>query len=774
MKEDNCRSWIMRRTRLSSALCPRILSVLLVVLAMYSCDSNLLCAMGVASECFEEQEEEEKSGYVSVASCTDDSDCASDKTCVCWGEDCQCLKLIANVDCVTTDDCYPGYRCQHTDNSFGPLGTCVPGQKGETCYWGTCGPGLVCVAKSVQSAKGECGTPGLGSECVHDASCPEWLACALMFSEGKKACVETAAEGEPCALDQFLACAEGLGCNTLSTPAVCGPAGSRGIACFSDDGCKVGLICAATYQACMTGQDYSPCQQDGDCSSAGTTHHCVQSLGVCSSFLDGSACVDVCQEPLMCVTGSLPLEWPICQGGGAGSYCDTSDNCQGEMTCVETAEGHQCGGALSEGEDCSTAVPGFAECADGLICNLAYSPAICALPGANGSPCTKDSHCVSKGTCILGFFGTGLCTDGLLGSPCVEDQQCHNGFMCGPGTHTCSTGDLGAGCALHDDCRDGLYCAPDAHVCTQNGSGTACTTDSHCPEDYFCVAQSECHNGDEDDLCVAPEQCQDPLFCNSFDSSCHYGDVSDPCGVPEDCQEPLICVESENTCSIGAVGDWCDAPEDCLEGAWCVESVGTCHGGTNGEPCDSQDQCQLNQWCIESILECHNGTKGEPCGSDDDCLPFLWCVQSVGQCQDGSPGAPCEAHSQCQQGTDCGGNPAICLSGFELWPCTEDNDCQPDFSCVEKGEGLCYDGSIADPCSDHDDCGTDLFCATALPNPICIPTGDEGVACLVDEECNSGHYCFPPLLTCYDGSNGDPCTSDQQCEEDFCDEGECW
>jgi hypothetical protein len=783
-------------------LCP---AVILAALLSCSPEPEVLCAVGFAGACsqIEESKATEEHDPVYWTPCKSDKDCYPSEFCSCQDSGCYCMDKPENWLCDNDSDCSPGFKCDAEQISIGDNGTCVPGEEGEACLWGTCRPGLVCVAESTVAASGHCGIPGPGAECLVDLLCPPGFECRKLFHNGKKACASSGKMGDPCDPQQFQMCDGGLGCNTLTIPGSCEQAGSPGTFCFEDGNCDEGLFCTFSLKMCLTGQDHSPCAQDFDCAMDDSmTYDCIEELGVCSGLGNGAPCLHSCSPPLHCVTGPPEVEWPICQDGSAGAYCDSHTDCNIGQQCIDSVQGWQCGATLEEGEECSDDLRHVAPCADGLACNQAHVPPKCMPLGDNGAPCLEDSACSEGGGCIFGVTGTGVCTDGELGSPCLADSHCDLESWCAPGSHTCGTGNEGAACILHGDCNAGLYCPVDTHVCTEGGHGTPCTKDSHCPTDFSCVLGTKCQDGSEGDLCESNAQCQDPLVCVAVDDKCHSGQAGDPCITDHDCMPDLFCVESQHTCAAGGVDDPCDSDSDCGVGSlciasvqlchtgskgepcdsqaqchpdlWCVASAGKCHGGSNGEPCDSQEECQLDQWCVSAVSECHNGTKGEPCAVDDDCLPFLWCALSVGQCQDGSPGAPCDAHSQCQQGTDCDGDPAICLSGFELWPCTDDNDCQPDFSCVEKGEGLCYDGSLADPCIQFEDCAKDLYCATMLPAPLCVPAGKESDACTVDQECETGLYCFLPEGTCYDGSGGDPCFTNEQCEEDFCDEGECW
>lgn len=705
--------------------------------------------------------------------CQSHDDCSIFTKCKCHGSACFCGTGSGAAICEHDSDCEPGRHCDMSLAPYPGKGACAGGGQGDWCQWESCEDGLVCVAETNQAAEGTCGPIGKGAECWGSWSCPAGLSCQTAFPGGTHACVTaTAKEGDLCNPTEFSMCEDGLGCNLMSDPAVCEESGSMGVQCLTDEDCEEGLICAPSWSVCLLGKDYSPCKKDWDCQGYPVTHDCILALGVCSSHGVGSACQDDCPLPLQCVTGPAPHEWPICQDGGGGAYCDVDEQCDQPFLCLDAEDGKRCGGSLAEGGDCSSFVPGIVECEDGLVCNHGHNPPEC-LPLANsGEKCGDATDCVAGCLCIPTGVG-GKCSDGSKDADCKDDSHCQPQFWCAPGLSICVTGEEGTDCAKSDDCNDGLYCPPAVHKCSPGGDASPCTEDGHCPEGFWCVDGQVCHDGDEGDMCTTAQECLEPLVCVSLDGKCHDGNAGDPCVSDEDCLLELVCVESIGKCSAGNIGKSCDSVQDCQEGLWCVTSVGECHAGGNGEPCDSDEECQLDQWCVASVGKCHNGISGEPCGVEEDCLPGFWCVAGAGQCTDGTPDSPCDSSEECLEGALCEGEPSVCNGGYDLWPCTGNGNCQSGWHCLELDQPLCYNGSLADPCIGHEDCATDLLCATQLPNPICIPAGVEGDTCFVPKECKTGFYCFTSVNICFDGTTGDPCNENTQCVEESCNAGQC-
>ena len=649
--------------------------------------------------------------------CESQADCAANLSCLCFGEDCSCLTASNTVLCSDDFECPDGLRCNFTKTPGKFDGACAKGELGDWCTWGSCANELFCVAQSGAEPVGLCGHSTTGAECSGSWNCPTGHVCRTVFPDGKRACVTDASkEGELCHLAEFAGCAPGLDCRQTIEPTVCAPSGGFGVACYLQGQCQQALVCTLTWNICFSGEDYSPCKVDQDCKSPDIEFNCIPELGVCSSHQEGSACLDDCDDSLHCVTGPPPYEWPICQDGGAGAYCDNDGHCNAPLLCSETEGGARCAGELGEGEDCSELLPGLVGCNVGLVCNHGHAPPVCASAAEVGQPCAEDSDCI-EGTLCAAASGAGICTDGEPGAICFLDDDCHSPLWCAMGLGQCVMGQEGAACEVSDDCGDGLFCQPNTKTCSVGGDGSPCTYDTHCPDGFMCVLNEICHDGNEGDLCSLPQHCQAPYKCISIDGKCHDGDQADPCLADQDCQADLL--------------------------------------------------------CVESVSECHLGTKDAICDSSDDCAQGLWCIQSVSQCQDGAPGSLCDNDEQCVDGAPCEGDPPVCHVGYDLWPCTADEDCQPGWQCIGGQIHACYNGSLADPCTEHSECANNLMCGMLVSDPICIPAGGEGAGCSVDKECLDGLYCFGPWAICFDGSPGDPCDKIDQCQDQVCTDGEC-
>lgn len=117
--------------------------------------------------------------------------------------------------------------------------------------------------------------------------------------------------------------------------------------------------------------------------------------------------------------------------------------------------------------------------------------------------------------------------------------------------------------------------------------------------------------------------------------------------------------------------------------------------------------------------------------------------------------------------------------------CSDDGDCPPGWvceapECINPDEGemclsatdcgpaapfctydtQCHDGSDGDPCNGDGQCDAPIVCG---PTSTC-QDGNEGDSCGGAADCGpAAPYC-PYDAQCHDGSEGDPCSGDNQCD----------
>ncbi|CAB9513691.1 WAP four-disulfide core domain 5 [Seminavis robusta] len=153
------------------------------------------------------------------------------------------------------------------------------------------------------------------------------------------------------------------------------------------------------------------------------------------------------------------------------------------------------------------------------------------------------------------------------------------------------------------------------------------------------------------------------------------------------------------------------------------------------------------------------------CAADRACPEGEYCQDL--KCYDGSAGDKCLVDSECQDGLVCMGLPGA--FGDHLGPfeskCYEPSEkgvpCSRDAVCIGYcNNGLCWDGVDGDSCANDSDCQGDLNCVGALAFKTCRDQEPEGGGCGTDEECLG--YCHN--LKCWDGSDGDDCGNDSDCQ----------
>ncbi len=159
----------------------------------------------------------------------------------------------------------------------------------------------------------------------------------------------------------------------------------------------------------------------------------------------GEKCGPSPAESVRCETGLLCLfaggESVCTAPGGAGAACLSSNDCEGDLTCV----GGKCGPALGEGAACHSS-----ECGKGLACSVDSKCARIITVKA-GEPCDRVRRC-ERGACEGLTYPAGSRPGEIRIVPgrCVDPL---------PDGAACSKGEGGPPCDYSAECIDGV-CTP--------------------------------------------------------------------------------------------------------------------------------------------------------------------------------------------------------------------------------------------------------------------------------------------------------------------------
>ena len=378
------------------------------------------------------------------------------------------------------------------------------------------------------------------------------------------------------------------------------------------------------------------------------------------------------------------------QLGGGSDFC--TEACDPNAGGVDS--GHVC---LSSGALLVKCVPNPDAgtpngCPAGLNCyrtDLAANEGVCLMMEV----CTTDSECTDSrrpkcGATILHELKSAITTDHLM---CVQPTCATSGSSC----------DVGESCSANYY-NTGTTNLPD--ICIPN-----CLHDQDCPPDFACAQNAGAAGAPS--VCVPGVPGQ---RCN-HQEDCLWGDCLDTgAGFSE-------CVVAWN-CTTDANCDIFDAPGDSFA---CANGKCVALAPFQGASCVSDSNCTNGQQCFRYSPFGLTDPRGEcrpPCGADLSC-PSRGGVLQV--CLDGGAGGcypiefglPCTASSQCPSAFTCTAvspdprtvidSPTICTIS-----CATDGDCQSQ-PLIGKNGGFCDSG-------------------------VCRMTGQPGVTCERDTECNSG------------------------------------
>ena len=178
------------------------------------------------------------------------------------------------------------------------------------------------------------------------------------------------------------------------------------------------------------------CEADRECASGSCFLFPGLDFGLCSECaLDSDCMID--GGPGTCSFGQA---WAVCTGGEAGTMCQSSEGCEGDLVCAPIFEVNP----FQYCSECAT----DAECDEGNACTPGNLGNYCATPGSieNHAPCPEagGAYCMST-----------HCTEALY------DGMSFGIFVCGE-------------CTVDTDCAEGQTCTP-AFLTDMDLSGSVCT-----------------------------------------------------------------------------------------------------------------------------------------------------------------------------------------------------------------------------------------------------------------------------------------------------------
>jgi hypothetical protein len=100
-----------------------------------------------------------------------------------------------------------------------------------------------------------------------------------------------------------------------------------------------------------------------------------------------------------------------------------------------------------------------------------------------------------------------------------------------------------------------------------------------------------------------------------------------------------------------------------------------------------------------------------------------------------------------------------CINPDEGKACVGAADCGPAAPFCAY-DGMCHDGSDGDPCSGDNQCAAPIVCG---PSTMC-QDGSEGDGCAGAGDCGATAPFCASDAQCHDGSMGDPCIGDNHCD----------
>ena len=549
------------------------------------------------------------------------------------------------------------------------------------------------------------------------------------------------------------------------------------VSCTQSSECRDGLECINNKCGCSSDADCGgstpACAPTGRCEMCTATKHCASKPGLNMCSLSGDTkykCVEVecldsmadCRQdgyvPEMCdlVPGSetqytciecsaseqdnrCPYDMacienactcssdaecgddkPKCLNGRCEFECQSSDDCEFQMTCSNVTNTCVCESDLDCGGDrpvCELDILGSqkcVECTQSQSCFANEDEQVCVTSGENAftcAQCTLDSHCSED---LLCNTETNTCSQCLSGLDCPssrpycqdgECRQCTRTSQCDrvpiTGLASCEDKSCQVFCETDSDCLDEEYafCDQESKTCSNCVSNENCAMFNDTPICYTGPGQNRCVQCTQDSSCDDGAKCNLETFtcgCASNDdcplgSPVCSGGVCRQCDLMNPCQSPLMPICDKGACRSCIEDSDCEGSNVCSEYS-CVEcasgSSDTCP--TTRPICDTTTkscrQCLQDNQCPDTAPYCIPGYQVcKPCRDSSDCDDGLFC----------GPGFTCDScqvDSQCEDGL-------LCLQGH-CRQCLTSDDCPLEKPICDVFSGTCSRCESRDDCAD--------------------------------------------------------------------------
>ncbi|MBR4984512.1 MAG: hypothetical protein IKY83_02070, partial [Proteobacteria bacterium] len=447
--------------------------------------------------------------------------------------------------------------------------------------------------------------------------------------------------------------------------------------------------------------------------------------GACRPATGGSCTINICKDAnvlLACVSGvQQETDCPFgCEAGACKEKC-TGNYCKDAGTLVSCDEN-----GVSTVKTCANGCDAGA-CLDACESNFCRD-------ASNLMVCTDGKLSIVNCPygCDAGACKTSVVTDCTNGDKkCLDDsmlQVCMNGQWVNG--RTCDNGCVNNDCVGQDDeCENG------AKECADNAART-------CVAGVWVVSQ--CTNGCEDGVCVAPpvtectdgsKKCDGKNVMNCVDGKWVAGDACDD-----------ICLNGAcaSTADLPKVGDKCDDSfvELCAENAgyYCYE------GEVANFECDSDAPCAVraSDNYSDCAVTCNAGDAAQ-----NVCMTYMGYPLAVtytcDKTEDGGYGyfmgdyEFCE--SSCSEGVCDGQTPTTCTEGAK--------------QCSGKNVQTCTNGKWVT----SDTCEISCKNGACSSDPVVTPTVGDKCDDNFVELCdgNTGYYCYEGEVASIECDNDAPC-----------------
>ena len=335
-------------------------------------------------------------------------------------------------------------------------------------------------------------------------------------------------------------------------------------------------------------------------------------------------------------------------------------------------------------------------------------------------------------------------------------------------------------------------------VCDPDDDNDLFADDEDCqPEDQnsYPGANEFCDGKDNDcDLWVDEETCEDGNLCTTDVcdpvQGCLYNPNTNPCDDGNPCSGGDTCADGEcvagpNVCPCLQDADCADSgfAGGCLGAIYCdvtstptqckVDPAGAVPCPASDDPCKSSSCDPVTGQCVFT-----DASEGSACEDGEICTVGDQCV--VGQCMAGDNLCECELDGDCaahEDGNLCNGTlvcdtsgvfPVCKLDSGTIIECAEpENPCKEAACDPVQGQCLELDVENQTPCDDHSVCTVNEMCFDGECSGGNQVKCNDGNSCTADQ-CDPEVGCLHNVLSGFPCSDGDFCTSGDECQQGIC------